>query len=232
MSPRMLVAVNLLRAYRPAALWFWAVMVVGVAIGMTVVTRLTDPTFSLWLVVAGAAAKYWLGVVGVLVVSMHLRQFLAHGITRRDFLAGAALAGLLVAVLFALAVPLGHGVEQLLLSGVGELPGRYPTTSFGTGLREFGHVLPASLAFLVTGAAATAGFYRFGAWGGLALLPLAVLPVGAAEALLGVDEHGGFDVRFVPYAVAALITLAATALGGLLVHREMHAVAIRRGTAA
>jgi hypothetical protein len=231
MSPRMLVAVNLLRIYRPLALWFWAAMVVGVAIGMTVVTRLTDPTFSLWLVVAGAAAKYWLGVVGVLVVSMHLRQFVANGITRRDFLAGAALAGLLVAFLFALAVPLGHGAEQLLLSSGGPVPERYPTTSFGTGLREFGHILPASLAFLVTGAAATAGFYRFGAWGGLALLPLAMLPVVAAEALLGVDEHGGFDVRFVPYAAAALITLAATALGGLLVRREMHAVAIRRGTA-
>ena len=229
MSPRLLVAVNLLRIYRPVMLWFWAAMVVGIAIGVTVLNQLTDPTFSLWLVIVGAAAKWWLGVLGVLVVSMHLRQFVANGITRHDFIVGASIVGLLVAVLFALAVPLGHGAEQLLLSLGGPLPERYPTTSFGTGLQEFGHILPAALAFLVTGAAAAAGFYRFGAWGGLAVLPLAVLPVGVAEALLGVDEHGGFDVRFVPYAAAVLITLAVTALGVLLYQRELRDVAIRRG---
>jgi hypothetical protein len=231
MSPHLLVATNLLRIYRPVAAWFWVSVIVGVSIGMTVVTRLTDPTFSLWLIVAGAAAKYWLGVVGILLVSLHLRQFVANGITRHDFLAGVAIAGLVVAVLFALAVPLGHGAEQLLLSLSGPLPERYPTTSFGTALREFGHILPAALAFLAGGAAASAGFYRFGAWGGLALLPVAVLPVLAAEALLGVDEHGGFDVRFLPYPAAALSTLALVALGALLFHRELRDVAIRRGAA-
>jgi len=231
MNPPLLVALNLLRIYRPIALWFWATMILCVGVGMTAVTMLTDPAFSLWLVIAGAAAKYWLSVVGVLLVSLHLRQFVANGITRHDFLAGAAIAGVLVAVLFAAAVPLGHGGEQLLMSLGGPLPAGYPTTSFGVALREFGHVLPAALAFLVTGGAASAGFYRFGAWGGLALLPLAVLPVGAAEALLGVNEEGGFDVRFVPYAAAVLITLAVTALAGWVYQRELRDVAIRRGAA-
>ena len=230
MSPRRLVALNLLRIYRPVALWFWITVIVCVVLGMTVVTRLTDPTFSLWLI-AGLAAKYWLGVVGLLLVSLHLRQFVANGITRHDFLAGAAMAGVLLAVLFAAAVPLGHAAEQLLLDLAGPLPPQYPTTSPGTARREFGHVLPGALAFVVTGAAAAAGFYRFGAWGGLALLPIAVLPVAAAEALLGVNEKGGFDVRFVPYATAVLITLAVTGLGALLFQREVRNVAIRRGTA-
>ncbi len=229
MSPQRLVAVNLLRIYRPVALWFWATMIVCVGVGMTAVTLLTDPTLSLWLVVSGAAAKYWLGVVGVLLVSLHLRQFVANGITRHDFLAGAAIAGLLVAVLFAVAVPFGHGAEQMLMGLGGPLPERYPTTSPGTALREFGHILPASVAFLVTGGAASAGFYRFGAWGGLALLPVTLLPIAAAEALLGVDEHGGFDVRFVPYPAAVLITLAVTALAALLYRWELRDVAIRRG---
>jgi hypothetical protein len=231
MSPRRLVALTLLRIYRPVALWFWVTMIVCVAVGMTVVSRLTDPTFSLWLVIAGSATKYWLGVVGLLLVGLHLRQFVANGITRHDFLAGAALAGALLAVLFAAAVPLGHAAEQLLLGLSGPLPAQYPTTSPGTALREFGHLLPAAPAYLVAGGAAAAGFYRFGAWGGLALLPIAVLPVAAAEALLGVDENGGFAVRFVPYAVAVLITVTATALGALLFHREVRDVAIRRGTA-
>jgi len=231
MSPRLLVAAALIRRHRSVAVWFWATMILFIGIGMTVLDQVTDPTFSLWLVVAGAAAKYWLGVIGVLLVSMHLREFVANGITRHDFLAGAAIVGVLVAVLFSLAVPLGHGAEQLLLSIGGPLPERYPTTSFSIALQEFGHVLPAALAFLVTGAAAAAGFYRFGAWGGLALLPLALLPLAAAEALLGVDEHGGFEVRFVPYAAAVLITLAVTGLGGLLFQREVRDVAIRRGAA-
>jgi len=231
MSPRRLVALNLLRIYRPVALWFWVTMIVCVAVGMTVVSRLTDPTFSLWLVIPGLAAKYWLGVVGLLLVSLHLRQFVANGITRHDFLAGAAMAGVLLAVLFAAAVPLGHAAEQLLLHLAGPLPPQYPTTSPGTALREFGHVLPGALAFVVAGAAAAAGFYRFGAWGGLALLPIAVLPVAVAEALLGVNEKGGFDVRFVPYAAAVLITLAVTGLGALLFQREVRDVAIRRAAA-
>jgi hypothetical protein len=231
MSPRGLVALNLLRIYRPVALWFWVTMIVCVAIGMTVVSRLTDPTFSLWLVVAGAAAKYWLGIVGMLLVSLHLRQFVANGITRHDFVAGAAIAGVLVAVAFAAAVPLGHAAEQLLLDLAGPLNPQYPATSPGIALREFGHVLPAALAFLAAGAAAAAGFYRVGVWGGLALLPIAVLPAVAAEALLGVNEEGGFEVRFVPYAAAALITLAMTALGALLFQRAVRDVPIRRGTA-
>jgi uncharacterized membrane protein len=231
MNTRRLVAVNLLRIYRPVALWFWGLMIVGVGIGMTAANHFADPGFSLWLVVAGSAAKYWLGVVGVVLVSLHLRQFVANGVTRRDFLAGAAIAGLVTAVLFALAVPLGHAAEQLLMGLSGSVPEQYPTTSFGTALREFGHILPASLAFVVGGAAASGGFYRFGAWGGLALLPLAVLPVVAAEAMLGVDEQGGFEVRFLPYVWAALITLAMTALAALLFQRELRDVAIRRGAA-
>jgi hypothetical protein len=231
MSPHLLVATSLLRIYRPVAAWFWVTMIVCVSIGMTVVIRLTDPTFSLWLIIAGAAAKYWLGVVGILLVSLHLRQFVANGITRHDFLTGVAVAGLVVAVLFALAVPLGHAAEQLALSLAGPLPERYPTTSAGTALQEFGHILPAAMAFLAGGAAASAGFYRFGVWGGLALLPVAVLPVFAAEALLGVDQHGGFDTRFLPYTAAALITLALTAFGALLFHLHVRDVAIRRGAA-
>jgi hypothetical protein len=231
MSPRRLVAANLIRIYRPIALWFWATMAVCVAIGMTVVTLNTNPSFSLWLVMAGSAAKWWLGVIGVLLVSVHLRQFVANGITRHDFLAGAAIFGLLTAVLFAVAVPLGHGVEQLLLSIGGPLPSRYPTTSLGTGLRELGYEVPGSVAFLVTGMAATAGFYRFGVWGGLALLPVAALPVAAVESLIGIDSSGGFEVRFVPYAVALIISLVAIAAGALLYQRELRDVPIPRGTA-
>jgi hypothetical protein len=231
MTTSRLVAANLIRLYRPVVLWFWATMIVCVAVGMTAVAMATDPTFSLWLLIAGSAAKYWLGVVGATLVSLNLRQFVANGVTRHEFLAGGAIFGLPAVALFALVVVAGHGVEQLLLGLGGPLPADYPTTSLGTGLREFGQALPAQLAFLVSGAAITAGFYRFGAWGGLALLPVALLPVGAAETLFGFDESLGAEVRFVPYAAAVLITLAVTALGVLLYQRELRDVTIRPATA-
>jgi hypothetical protein len=231
MKPRAQVTSMLVRIYRPIALWFWATMILCVAVGGTVVNVVTDPGFSLWLMIAGSAAKYWLGVVGVLLVATNLRQFVANGITRRDFMAGAAVFGLISAVLFALMVPLGHGVEHLLLQTVGGTPAPgYPEISLAAGLREFGQVLPAHLAFLVTGGAASAGFYRFGAWGGLALLIPAALPVAAAEGLLGIDEHGHLGVRFLPLAAALLISLAVTAVAALLFRWELRNAAIRRGT--
>jgi len=227
MSPRRLVTSELLRIYRPVVLWFLAVMILCAGIGMTAVSRVTDPTFSLWVMIFGTASKCWLVAVGAVLISLHLRQFVTNGITRRAFMAGSALFGLLAVVLFALAVPLGHGVEQVLLGIGGPLPPGYPTVSAGAAAGEFGHVLPSSLAFLVAGAAISAGFYRFGALGGLALIIPSVLPIGVAEALLGADGKGRFDTGPVPYAVALLISLAVTALAALLFHRATRHVAIR-----
>jgi hypothetical protein len=227
MTTSRLVAATLLGIYRPVVLWFWTTMTVCAVVGMTAIALYGEPTFSLWLLMAGSAAKYWLGVVGATLVSLNLRQFVANGITRREFLAGSAIFGLSATVVFAVAVVAGHGVEQLLLGLDGPLPAGYPAMTPGTALREFGHILPSALAFLVAGAAVTAGFYRFGAWGGLALLPAAVLPLAAAETLFGLDASLGFAVRFVPYAAAVLITLAVTALGVLLYQRVLRDVTIR-----
>jgi hypothetical protein len=228
MTTHRLVATTLLSIYRPVVLWFWTTMTVCAVVGMTAIALYGEPTFSLWLLMAGSAAKYWLGVVGATLVSLNLRQFVANGITRREFLAGAAIFGLLATVVFAVAVVAGHGVEQqLLLRLDGPLPAGYPAMTPGTALREFGQILPSALAFLVAGAAVTAGFYRFGAWGGFALLPAAVLPLAAAETLFGLDASLGFTVRFVPYAAAVLITLAVTALGVLLYQRVLRDVTIR-----
>jgi len=228
MTPRMLVASGLFRNYRPVLLFFWSTMVLGAAITGIVLRMVTEPTFSPWLMVAGSASKYWLGAVGVMLVSTHLRQFVANGFTRRDFMAGAAIFGLLAAALFALLVPVGHGIEQTLLSLGGPLPADYGAISVQDGLREFGYQLPGELAFLVTGAVAAAGFYRFGVGGGLLLLIPALLPAAVAEGLFGIDSNADIRTRFVPYAAALLISLVVTALGALLFQRELRHVAIHR----
>ncbi|MET0494308.1 MAG: hypothetical protein ABW000_14370 [Actinoplanes sp.] len=227
MNQRGKVFAGLNQMYRPIGLWFWCTLIVGVAVADVIIETVADPGFSLWLAVAGSAAKYWLGVVGVLLISTNLRYFVAGGITRRDFLAGSARFGLVASLLFAVIVPVGHGVEAGLRGLNGPLPADYPHFSVSVALGEFAHQLPSCLAFLVAGAAVTAGFYRFGAWRGLALLVPALLPVAFAEVLLGIDDAGELGSRFVPVAVAVLLTLVVTALVVLLGQRTLRHTAIR-----
>jgi hypothetical protein len=227
LNARSMVLTSFLRMYRPQMLWFAGFLVVGVGLADAVVARFADPPFSLWMFIAGSAVKYWLGVGGVSLVAVHLRQFVAAGITRRDFIVGGLLFGVLLAVAAALFVPVGHGVEYALRGGADGVPVDYPQWSLSVAVSEFGHILPSCLAYLVAGAAAGAGFYRFGAWAGLLLLVPALLPVAASEGLLGLGDNGEVLTRFLPYGAALAVSLLATALGVVLYHRELRRVAIR-----
>jgi hypothetical protein len=224
MSESTLVTTNLLRIYRPIGLWFWSAAIVGIGVGLTAVLTFADVRFSLWVLIAGSAAKYWLSVVGVLLVGSHLRQFVATGVTRRGFLAGAGLFGLIAAVLFTAVVIAGHGLEQWAVGLAGPLPADYPVVS-GT---EFFHVLPAELAYLVSGATITAGYYRFGPWRGFLLILPGLLPAAVSEGLLGRGPHGEPVTRFLPFGLAFTMSLLATALIAVLCHRLIRDVTIRR----
>ncbi|AGL20433.1 twin-arginine translocation signal domain-containing protein [Actinoplanes sp. N902-109] len=219
MSPRRLVLVSLWRSYRRVLAWFLGILVVGVTIADLVATRVADPAPGIWMYVANAF-RWWLAVIAVVLVTSNLRNYVAGGITRRDFLAGAATLLALAAVAFSIVVPLGHGIEYALHGGSG--------FSAAIALRDFGHTLPACLAAAVTGAAASAGFYRYGARGGLVLLVPALLPAAVTEALLSTDADGQVETRFLPYAAALLVSLTVTAAVAVLNHRELRDVAIRR----
>jgi hypothetical protein len=228
MSPASrLVAKTLFRFYRPAFLWFVGILVVGTAVAMTVIDRLTTPTVSVWLLVAGSALKYWVLIVGIMLVTAHLRQFVINGITRRDVIAGAAVFGVTAAVTFAVLVPIGHGLERALLGLAGPVPAGYPAFSAGVALGEFGRFLPQELAFLVSGLAIAAGFYRYGGWPGILFLVPGALPVAVAEGLIGIDDQGQFQTRLLSYPVALLVLLVVTALVAVLYQRQMRDVAIR-----
>ena len=227
MNPRRMVLGSILQMYRPMVLWFAAALVVFVALTEIVIVQFADPPFSLWMFIAGSGVKYWFGVVGVMSVAAHLRLFVAAGITRRDFLAGSLLFGVLAAIAFAVFVTAGHGVEYVLRGGADGVPPAYPDWSPAVALREIGHILPSCLAFLVAGATASAGFYRFGAWIGLLLVIPALLPMAVSEGLLGIGDKGEVVSRFLPYGVAFAVSLAVTALGALVYRRELRDVAIR-----
>jgi hypothetical protein len=220
----------LFRVYRPIVISFAIILVAVDVIITAIVAGVKDFNFSMWLVLAGSAAKYWLLVIGIILVAMQLRQFVVNGVTRHDFLAGMAVFGLVLVVGWSVAVVFGHGVESLLLDAFGARGADYPTLTAGGALREFGSVLPVTAAYLVSGAAISAGFYRFRVWTGLLVMLGGMVPGGVAEVLLGYNEFGDVTDR-VPYPAALALSVAATALVAWGFHRLISDVAIRRAAA-
>lgn len=218
----------LFRLHRRIILIFGGVLLTVELIFATwVALAVHEVRFSPWLTMAVPATKYWLLVVGIMLVTVSLRQFVANGTTRREFLTGAAAFGLLTALAFALAVVLGHGLESVLLDAAGVRGGPYPAASLPALAGELGQVLPGALAYPVTGALIAAGFYRWRAWTALAVMLLASVPVGVADGLLGIDESGDAVSRL-PYVLSLGLSLAVTAVAGAAFHRAMRDVAIKR----
>ena len=92
----MSVVASLLRLWRPMILWFAAILVTVEVVAVTAISAAGPVQFSFWLVVAGAAAKYWPLVAGILLVSTNFRLLVANGVTRHEFLAGAGVFGLVL----------------------------------------------------------------------------------------------------------------------------------------
>lgn len=220
---------SLFHIYRPVALWFWGIGTLATVITTAVLARVAEVEVSVWFLIAGQAMKWWLLILGTLLVGVHLRLYVANGVTRRDFLIGAGVFGGLSAVLFTLVVPIGHGVERLLWTAFGTPPDSYPAFTAGTALREAGHLLPGALGCLVSGALIAAGFYRYNWWIGLLLVVPGLLPLAVAEGLLGLYAAAEMPApRLLPFAGGFALSLAVTVLGALALRHEMRDVTIRR----
>ena len=223
------VARSLWKTYRPVMFWFWGIVTAVSVLVSAILAAVTEVRHSFWVMIAGQASKWWLLVVGTLLVAVHLKLFIANGLTRRAFLLGSGVFGLLSAVAFAALVPIGHGVERLVWALVGAPPADYPGFSAAIALREFGHFLPGGLAYLVTGVAVAAGFYRYPWWAGLLLVVPGAVPLLAAEGLLGLYDAATLPAtRLLPFAGALAVSLGLTALGALMARQVLHDVAIRR----
>ncbi len=223
------VARSLFRIYRPVALWFWSVITVAVVVTTAALARFYEVKVSLWMVIAGQAMKWWLLVVGVLLVATHLKLYVTNGVTRRGYLAGAGLFGGISAVLFALMLPIGHGIERLVWTAFGTPPDTYPAFTAGGALRELGHFLPGALGCLISGALIAAGFYRFNWWKGLLLIIPGVVPLVVADGLLGLYAAAEVPApRLLPFAAGLTLSLAVTAVGAWALRLELRDVTIRR----
>ena len=217
----------LFRYYRTIIVWFAVILVAAEVIVVSLVTLAGPLEPSMWLVLAGTAAKYWLLVAGIMLVSTHLRLFVANGATRHEFLVAAALFALVVSVGFAVAVAVGHALESAVLGALDERATNYPVFVASDLPNEVGRMIPVSLAYFVAGAMAAAGFYRFRKWVGVVLIIPALVPPGVADRLLAVDENGPVTDHL-PYAPALLLALAATVVVGAFLYRVMSDIPIRR----
>ncbi|MCO8271979.1 hypothetical protein M1L60_15395 [Actinoplanes sp. TRM 88003] len=223
----MSVAATLLRLWQQMILWFAAILLV-VQVGAVAAISLAGPVrFSFWLVVAGAAAKYWPLVAGILLVSLHLRTFVANGVTRHEFLRGLVLFAAGIALVFPAVVVVGHAVESVVLGLFDHRAASYPVFHFGEAAAEYLHLLPATVGFLTTGILISAGFYRFRPWIGVLLIAPGALPGLAGEGLIEVSDSGELIARL-PYAIALTLTAVAVVLGAVATHRLLRDVAIKR----
>lgn len=223
----MSVTAALFRLYRLIILAPVVIMLLIELVGVTAIVWAADLRFSLWVAIAGSMARYWSGIVGVMLISMNLRPFIAGGVTRREFTAGAAVFALIIAAGFGVVVTLGHWLEGLTAGALGERNPVYPLLSAGGLIGEFSRVAPQAAAWFVSGAVITVGFYRFRPWLGMLVLLLGVVPALATDALVGIDE-GGRTRDLLPYLPGLLISLTLIALAATAFRLLTRDVPIRR----
>jgi hypothetical protein len=201
---------------------FWAPIAVTGAVAIAVFVANTGSVdASIWVGVH-SFTRWLLLVGGIMAARNYVPLFVAHGISRRQVLAGMwpVVAGL--AVLLGLASGVAFAVEGLAFDALG-----WPHVLSDEGDRfvfdrpdDYLVIVPtmaiADLAYLVTGALIGATYTRTGGLFGTLLLPLSVLPVVVVELTAGgwlAGVHEG--PAELPAALALALALAACVLGGL-----------------
>ena len=219
---------------RPMLVGYWIVMLVGfliVGIGIKAATGGID--HSTWDY-GTQSPKYFSMAVGITVTPAYFALLISQGITRRMFsfasgiyLAGAAAGTSLLWVLM-------YQLERLLYAAQGwpdtmTNPHLFTsTTQAGLIFAEFFLLI---LSHEVTGWLLGITFVRFGAWRGIVLLPLALLPAAAAEFLLVAqwlaDVLDNIGYRRPPLAIAVPAVLVVSALGVYAGYRVLRPMAVK-----
>jgi len=224
----MSVSAALIRIYRPVLLAFIGVLVLAEIAIVAVIAAFVPMRFSMWVLIVGSAPRYWLLVVAIFLVATHLRQFIANGITRREFARGAALVALGAALLLAVLMPVGHGLESAVLSLTGRQAAGYPAFSAQVGLEELGRVLPGVFGYTVSGGLFAIVVYRYPLWIAVPLLIPAAAPLAVSSGLLGFDQYGIPAQPVIPYPLALSLSVVVTAVGAAALWWAVRDVAIRR----
>jgi hypothetical protein len=172
---------------RPMILGYWIVMTLTFLIGGVITQLFTGGIdHSMWDY-GTQSPKYFSAAIGITLTPAIFSLLIAHGVTRRMFsiassiiLTGAATA---TALLWVLSYQVERGIYDWAgLTQTLSNPHLFTrTTQVGLIFAEF---FLLTLSHEVAGWLIGIGFFRFGFWKGLALLPLALVPAAAAELLL------------------------------------------------
>lgn len=226
----------------------WITIALGLAAITATVSYFTAYDGSVW--VAGASsAKFYLGVVGILMSVTVLPLYVTNGITRRHFVIGGSIVVVATAVIAGLLTLLGYGVESVVfdLAGMSDiLEEQDAFRSVSRAALIFVAYTAGSAAYMCGGWLIGSGYYRWGAVGGTVFILVALLPVIGTEYLLNADmiwdsgvSLGGpagayrslperiFGDVEIPVGLAALVAFALIAAGLLLNHRLLRDVTIK-----
>jgi hypothetical protein len=175
--------------------------------------------------------KYFSAAIGITLTPALFTLLIAHGVTRRMFAVASSILLVGTAASIALLWVLVYQVEHVIYAFAGLTqaltnPHLFTkTTQVGLIFIEFFLMI---VSHEVAGWLIGIGFYRFGFWKGLALLPLGILPAAAAEFLLVAQwlaealKNTGYHRP--PLAVGVPGVIAACAIGlyfGYLLIRPM-----------
>lgn len=219
---------------RQMLIGYWLIMLLGfTAVG--VIIHLVNGTIheSVWDY-AAQSPKYFNSSVGVMLTPAFLTLMVAHGVTRRTF----ALAGTVLLVLNAAGTAVLWALIYLLERGLfswQDWPQALMNTHLFTDTSQTGLVVTEFfllvLSHEVAGWLIGTTFFRFRFWGGLALLPLTILPAVATELLLlsgwvarALGDQG--DDR-PPLALSIPAVLAICALGLYLNYLLLRAIGLK-----
>ncbi len=177
---------RLLAANVYVSLWLWGVLLGLVTVVVAGVAIFGDVTESAWE--KGAQAPRWYALfVGVALVNEFLPMYVAHGQTRRQFGAQAAVTVALFAPFLSALIVLGYLVEAgaYHLIGWEQVLDRAHLFTEPTQLHlVFLEYLLEFLVWIVVGAFIGAGFYRWQA-GGLLAIPVGVGLIVPTQGMLG-----------------------------------------------
>jgi hypothetical protein len=234
------VCLELLRGQRWMIAAFWLAMAAIFGIIGAILALVNDDIGSVW---TGArwVPQYMILALGVITTSQHLRVYVAHGVSRRRFIAGAAGYGAAVSVLFATVMELGFVVERLIFhAGTAQQfgAGTYDVVASPlvalTTAAEFA-VLYA--AYFFAGWLIASCFYRLPVWGALALIIPTFLPVNLIEVIqwhsgLAADLVAVFGIPAITTPVYLVGGTLVVVIAGLLIGRLLRDVPVFPGPAA
>ncbi|WP_328991146.1 hypothetical protein OG394_33325 [Kribbella sp. NBC_01245] len=202
---------------RAMLLGYWLIMVVGftlVGVGIHLATGTLDE--SVWDY-ASQSPKYFSSAIGIMLMPTFFALLVAHGVTRRTI----AQAGTAVLLLSATATTCLWIVMYQLESAVyawQDWPQKFMNPHVFTSNSQVGLIFLEFFLLImshqVSGWIIATGFFRFGFWTGLLVLPVGLIPAVVTEFLLiagWVGQVLGWDRA--PLAVSVPVVLAIVAAG-------------------